>query len=60
MSEEGKVFLEAIFTSRMKYPKRKAKVAKFSLPESKWVRFPVLDSVVKESSQRKQDQKALI
>jgi len=43
MSEESKTFLETIFTSWMKYPKRKAKVAKFGPPESKWVKCPALD-----------------
>ena len=61
MSEEGEAFLETIFTSRMKYLERIAKVAKFSQPESKWVKCPALDSVVEGIPSKEalsQDQKA--
>ena len=46
VSEEGEAFLETAFTSRLKYATRKAKVAKYGQPDSKWAMCPVLGSVV--------------
>ena len=46
VSEEGEAFLETAFTSRLKYATRKAKVAKYGQPDSRWAMCPELDSVV--------------
>ena len=46
VSEEGEAFLETAFTSKLKYATRKAKVAKYGQPDSKWAMCPELGSVV--------------
>ena len=46
LSEEGETFLETVFSSKMEYSTRKAKVAKYGQPDSKWTRCPELGSVV--------------
>ena len=46
LSEEGEAFFEAIFNSRMEYASRKAKVAKYGQPDSRWAKCPQLDPVV--------------
>jgi len=42
VSEEGKAFLETAFTSRLKYTTRKAKVARYGQPDTKWAMRPEL------------------
>ena len=46
LSEEGELFLEAVFSSKMEYAARKAKVAKYGQPDSRWTKCPKLGSVV--------------
>ena len=45
LSEEGKAFLETVFTFKMKYLARQVKAAKFGIPDSKWVKCPELSPV---------------
>ena len=42
LSEEGKTFLEMVFSSKMEYSMRKAKLAKYGQPDSKRTRCPEL------------------
>ena len=44
--EEGETFLETVFSSKMEYVTRKAKLAKYGQPDSRWTRCPELGSVV--------------
>jgi len=44
--EEGEASFEAIFNSRMEYASRKAKVAKYSQPDSRWEKCPQPNLVV--------------
>ena len=46
LSEEGEAFFETIFSERMEYATRKAKVAKYGLPDSRCTKCPQLDLVV--------------
>ena len=46
LSEEGETFLETVFSSKMEYVMRKAKLAKYGQPDSRWTRFSELGSVV--------------
>ena len=45
-SEEGEAFFETIFSEKMEYTTQKAKVAKYSQPDSRWTKCPQLDPVV--------------
>ena len=46
LSEEGETFLETVFSSKMEYATRKAKVGKYGQPDSRWTSCPELGSVV--------------
>lgn len=46
LSEEGEAFLETVFSSRLEYATRKAKVTKYGQPDSKWTMCPELSPVV--------------
>ena len=46
LSEEGEAFFETIFSKKMEYPTRKATVAKYGQPDSRWTKCPQLDPVV--------------
>ena len=46
VSEEGGAFLETVFTSKLKYQTRQAKVEKYGMPDSKWVKWPELSPIV--------------
>ena len=46
VSEEGEAFLETVFTSKLKYATRQAKIAKYGQPDSKHTKCPALGSVV--------------
>ena len=46
LSEEGQAFLETVFSSRLDYAARKAKMAKYGQPDSKWTMCPELSPVV--------------
>ena len=46
LSEEGEIFHETVFSSKMEYSTRKAKLAKYGQPDSKWTRCPELGLVV--------------
>ena len=46
LSEEGEAFLETVFSSRLDYATRKAKMAKYGQPDSKWTMCPELSPVV--------------
>ena len=61
LSEEGEAFFETIFSKRMEYATQKAKVAKYSQPDSRWTKCPQLDPVVEgilSSEALKQDKVA--
>ena len=46
ISEEGEAFLETVFGLRLEYVTRKAKMAKYGQPNSKWTMCPELSPVV--------------
>ena len=46
LSEEGEAFLETVFSSQLEYVARKAKMAKYGQPDSKWTMCPELSPVV--------------
>ena len=46
LSEEGETSLETVFSSKMEYAMRKAKLAKYRHPDSRWTRYPELGLVV--------------
>ena len=46
LSEEGEAFLETVFTSKLRYQTRQARVAKYGLPDSRWTKCPELSPVV--------------
>ena len=47
LSEEAGAFIEAAFKSKLKNADRTARSEKFGIPESRWLRCPQLDPVVK-------------
>ena len=46
LSDEGKAFLESAFASRLKYQTRQSKVAKYGMPDTKWLQCPKLSPMV--------------
>ena len=46
ISKEDQAFLEATFGSRLEFATRKAKLAKYGMPDSIWLKCPELCSVV--------------
>ena len=46
LSEEGEAFLETVFTSKLRYPTRQARVTKYGLPSSRWAKCPEFSPVV--------------